>query len=137
MLFKYLYVYKNICIDRLNIWWFYSRMATALKRSSNNNANQSQTRGTIYNRRTVIKMQGNYEIKKNYKTYLYYRKILGLIINYILYLIVAVITSFLICWTPYHVLRNMYVITSITNTRTSSVVNTEETLHVLSGKPSC
>ena len=37
-------------------------MATALKRSSNSNANQTQTRGLIYNRRTVIKMQGNYEI---------------------------------------------------------------------------
>ena len=66
---------------------------------------------------------------------MFYRKILGLSINYILYLIVAVITSFLICWTPYHVLRNVYVITSITKTRTSSVVNAEETLHVLSGKP--
>ena len=50
------------------------------------------------------------------------------------YLVVAVITSFLICWTPYHVLRNMYVITSITNTRSRSVVNAEDTLHVLSGK---
>ena len=37
-------------------------MATALKRSTNSNANQTQTRGLIYNRRTVIKMQGNYEI---------------------------------------------------------------------------
>ena len=115
-------------------------MATALKRSSNNNANQSQTRGTIYNRRTVIKMQGNYEkiITKHIyiSSNIINKKILGLIINYILYLAVAVITSFLICWTPYHVLRNMYVITSITKTRTSSVVNAEETLHVLSGKPS-
>ena len=45
-------------------------MATALKRSSNNNANQSQTRGTIYNRRTVIKMQGNYKnILQNISTF--------------------------------------------------------------------
>ena len=45
-------------------------MATALKRSTNSNANQTQTRGLIYNRRTVIKMQGNYKnILQNISTF--------------------------------------------------------------------
>ena len=46
---------------------------------------------------------------------------------------VAVITCFLVCWTPYHAMRIMYVVTSITKTRTPELVETEETLHLLSG----
>ena len=47
---------------------------------------------------------------------------------------VAVIVCFLICWTPYHALRIMFVITSKMGLRSQKLLEMEDTLYLISGK---
>ena len=47
---------------------------------------------------------------------------------------VAVIACFLICWTPYHVQRMMFVVLTRTDTWSSHLMKIQETLHIVSGK---
>ena len=47
---------------------------------------------------------------------------------------VAVIACFLICWTPYHVQRMMFVILTRTDSWSSHLMKIQETLHIVSGK---
>ena len=47
--------------------------------------------------------------------------------------LVAVIVCFLLCWTPYHALRIMFVITSKNGLRNQKLLEMEETLHLISG----
>ena len=46
---------------------------------------------------------------------------------------VAVIACFLICWTPYHVLRMMTVILTLTDGWSSNLRTIRETLYIVSG----
>ena len=46
----------------------------------------------------------------------------------------AVIVCFLVCWTPYHALRIMFVITSKTGLRNQKLLEMEDTLYMISGK---
>ena len=100
------------------------------------------------NRKTVIKMQGklNSVIFKSYEKKLYKgtstrktrRNIFPILIQYNIFysffhVSVAVIICFLICWTPYHALRIMFVITSKMGLRSQKLLEMEDTLYLISG----
>ena len=46
---------------------------------------------------------------------------------------VAVIFCFLICWTPYHIQRMLYVFVAKTNYQNPKIVQIQEALHLASG----
>ena len=48
--------------------------------------------------------------------------------------LVAVITCFLLCWTPYHVQRIMFIILTRTESWSPHLMRIQETLHIVSGK---
>ena len=46
----------------------------------------------------------------------------------------AVLVCFLICWTPYHVQRNMFVFVTKTEAWNRNLVDVQDTLHLVAGE---
>ena len=49
-------------------------------------------------------------------------------------ILVAVIVCFLICWTPYHVQRIMFVIVTKKDLWNKDILNIQDSLHMVAGK---
>ena len=52
----------------------------------------------------------------------------------LIYFSVAVIICFLICWTPYHVQRIMFVVVTKKDLWNERILDIQDTLHTIAGK---
>ena len=53
--------------------------------------------------------------------------------KYVFFISVAVIACFLVCWTPYHVQRIIFLFTTLTESWSKRIASIQGTLHVVSG----
>ena len=53
--------------------------------------------------------------------------------EYVFFISVAVIACFLVCWTPYHVQRIIFLFTTLTESWSKRIASIQGTLHVVSG----
>ena len=86
------------------------------------------------NRKTVVRIQSNISLLIHLNNDSSYNFFIICKNTYLLYIIisVAVIVCFLVCWTPYHIERIVFVIAN-TRRKWKTFHDLHETLHVISG----
>ena len=127
--------FDSYTIPKIYMFLFFPilfRIAKALKESENYSRGSTRKGNSSRNRRTVVRMQSELSIIVCY--ILNIGIFTGESFHAFFCFSVAVIACFLICWTPYHVQRMMFVVLTRTDTWSSHLMKIQEILHIVSGK---
>ena len=116
---------------------FFFRISKAMKHSEALSNSASTGTAENCNRKTVLRIQSKFSnlIKVlNIQCWINYSRNLFYAIDLKMFLFhsVAVIVCFLICWTPYHIERILFVIVNMKK-KLKKLHTLHETLHVMSG----